>query len=363
MHCIDWDHRTISQWLSLQRAPVKLRREILTWWQQTGEQQIPLTRTESLPTAPAAEVQRVFDWLGENSSHFLLSYHCADYPQSLREIYRPPILLFGIGDKALLNRRLLAVIGSRKASPLALSLTEAMVTDLCKAGWGIVSGMALGIDGLAHRTALAMQLPTIAVLGCGPDLNYPPRNRALRQEICAQGVVLSEYMPGTPAKTEHFPARNRIISGISAGVLVAEANVRSGSLITARYAIEQGREVFAIPGPVPHPGSAGCHLLIQQGAKLVTCAADIISELPGWPANTAANGQQQLELATKSGESVPKLLANAELLANVGYETTSFDWLLQQTNDSVSAVVNQLISLELDGWIKTVPGGYVRVRR
>ncbi|EGN76032.1 DNA protecting protein DprA [Idiomarina sp. A28L] len=389
MQTSDWNHRELTLWLAVQRAPEKLKRELREFWQTSGEFEIPAQIEKQLPELPRGLVERTYQWLHSDRKHFLL--HCLDseFPEALKEIYRAPILLFGIGDKTLLQYPLLAVIGSRKASPLALSLTEQMVVELCQQGWGIVSGMALGIDGLAHRTALAQGMPTIAVLGCGIDLVYPPRNRQLRNDIAAAGIVLSEYAPGTPAKTEHFPARNRIISGISLGVLVAEATLKSGSLITARYAVEQGREVFAIPGPVPHPGSEGCHLLIQQGAKLVTRSEDILAELPAQadlfaadkaiesrkakPAeiafkheepNKISNSGLTSGIAGKNSTKIPlNVLANERLLANVGFETTSFDWLLSQSEDSVSVVVNQLISLELDGWIKTVPGGYVRVRR
>ncbi len=389
METNDWNHRNLELWLRVQRAPEKVKRELRTFWEASGDSEIPTFIQAMLPALPAGLVDRTYQWLHADAKHFLVHCLSAEYPEALKAIYRAPMLLFGMGDKGLLQSHWLAVIGSRKASPLALSLTEQMVSELCQQGWGIVSGMALGIDGLAHRTALAQGMPTIAVLGCGIDLVYPPRNRQLRNEIVAAGIVLSEYAPGTPAKTEHFPARNRIISGISSGVLVAEATLKSGSLITARYAVEQGREVFAIPGPVPHPGSEGCHLLIQQGAKLVTCSNDILAELPAQadlfaadkdikcenvkPEEIASNQEEPEETsnfgltfqsAEKNSAKIPlNVLANERLLANVGFETTSFDWLLSQSEDSVSVVVNQLISLELDGWIKTVPGGYVRVRR
>ncbi|RUO23156.1 DNA-protecting protein DprA [Aliidiomarina iranensis] len=393
METNDWNHRELSVWLQVQRAPEKLKRQVREFLSNSANTlaSLPAELEQQLPQLPQGLVERTWQWLESSEQHFILPYGSSEYPEPLKEIYRPPILLFGIGDRQWLRCSLLAVIGSRKASPLALSLTAEMVQDLCQNGWGIVSGMALGIDGLAHRTALANGSPTIAVLGCGVDLVYPPRNRQLRNEIAAAGVVLSEYAPGTPARTEHFPARNRIISGISSGVLVAEATLKSGSLITARYAVEQGREVFAIPGPVPHPGSQGCHLLIQQGAKLVTCSADILAELPAQADLFAADGKRAkgncapAEIAADSEAAEPEelgafaesakgheknsakiplnVLANERLLANVGFETTSFDWLLSQSDDSVSVVVNQLISLELDGWIKTVPGGYVRVRR
>lgn len=389
METNDWNHRNLALWLGIQRAPEKVKRELREFWENSEQFEIPEFIEQTLPELPPGLVERTYQWLHADPKHFLLNCLDTDFPEALKEIYRAPILLFGIGSKHLLQNPWLAVIGSRKASPLALSLTEQMVSELCQKGWGIVSGMALGIDGLAHRTALAQGLPTIAVLGCGIDLVYPPRNRQLRNEIAATGIVLSEYGPGTPARTEHFPARNRIISGISSGALVAEATLKSGSLITARCAAEQGREVFAIPGPVPHPGSEGCHLLIQQGAKLVTCSDDILAELPAQAdlfaadkdtelrktkmAEIASEQEEPLEIgdsrltssiAGKNSTKIPlNVLANERLLANVGFETTSFDWLLSQSEDSVSDVVNQLISLELDGWIKTVPGGYVRVRR
>lgn len=393
MQAEEWNLNTLQQWLALTRAPIAQRRLAVEQGRNEGHVSLAEIRADEACTAVA---RRVWQWLEESPLHFILRFTDSHYPPLLREIYRPPLLLFGLGNPQLLLQPYLAVIGSRNAAPLSLTISETIVNELCAAGYGIVSGMALGIDGLAHKRALANNAPTVAVLGCGPDLNYPPRNRQLRLQIAEEGVVLSEYPPGTPAKTEHFPARNRIISGISKGVLVAEAKQQSGSLITARCAIEQGREVFAIPGPVLYAGSAGCHLLIQQGAKLVTCSQDILVELPApvslTPQVLGAQGSLQLveneqphsnknggEGAThvvqraaaqkaavnnrKTEEINPQLLANAEILANVGFTTTSFEWLLSQTNGTVAEVVNQLISLELDGWIKTVPGGYVRVRR
>lgn len=391
----NWNLNILQQWLALTRAPIEQRRFAVEQGRNEGEISFAEQRID-IDEACSALAQRVWQWLQESPQHFVIRFTDDEYPPLLREIYRPPLLLFGLGNPQLLLQPYLAVIGSRNAAPLSLSITETIVNELCAAGYGIVSGMALGIDGLAHKRALANNAPTIAVLGCGPDLNYPPRNRQLRLQIADEGVVLSEYPPGTPAKTEHFPARNRIISGISKGVLVAEAKKQSGSLITARYAIEQGREVFAIPGPVLYAGSAGCHLLIQQGAKLVTCSQDILVELPA-PVSLTPQGlgaQESLQLIEhevwqsskssdnraihaeqgtvahkaavkdrKTEEITPQLLANAEILANVGFTTTSFEWLLSQSNATVAEVVNQLISLELDGWIKTVPGGYVRVRR
>lgn len=201
------------------------------------------------------------------------------YPELLRHIYAPPLLLYAQGDAGLLNNPALAVVGARQASRSALTLTADLAAGLSKAGITVVSGLALGIDAQAHKAALDFPGSSIAVLGVGIDLVYPAGNHDLLRELVQKGLVLSEFAPGTPPLRHNFPQRNRLIAGLSLGVLVTQAGERSGSLITARLAMEAGREVFAVPGGVDDPDYAGCHELIRQGARLTRSVSDILEEL------------------------------------------------------------------------------------
>ena len=202
------------------------------------------------------------------------------YPKALLEISDPPAMLYAKGDLSTLNLPSIAIVGSRNASTQGEKNAENFAQALAESGLCIVSGMALGIDGAAHRGALkANQGRTIAVVGTGLDIVYPSKHRDLAHQIASQGLMLSEFAIGTPSRPENFPQRNRIISGLSLGCLVVEANIHSGSLVTAKFATEQGREVFAIPGSIHSPVSKGCHLLIKQGAKLVDTTKDITDEL------------------------------------------------------------------------------------
>ncbi len=217
-------------------------------------------------------------WLAETDNH-LITLADPYYPARLLETDQPPPVLYAKGNLQVLKRPGLAVVGSRHATPQGEATAENFAESLCRAGFVVVSGLALGIDGAAHRGALKADGATIAVVGTGLDIVYPARHKALAHHIAQYGLLLSEYPLGTPSLSHNFPRRNRIISGLSEGCLVVEANIDSGSLITARQAIEQGREVFAVPGSIHSPVAKGCHALIKQGAKLVESTADIISEL------------------------------------------------------------------------------------
>ena len=221
-------------------------------------------------------------WLAEPDNR-LLTLADNEYPKTLLEISDPPPLLYVKGDISRLNQPCIAVVGSQNATPQGLNTAEAFSHALADAGWCVVSGMALGIDGAAHRGALVGSASTIAVVGTGLDIVYPARHRELAHEIAQKGAMISEFPLGTAPISSNFPRRNRIISGLTRGVLVVEANRHSGSLITARLAGEQGREVFAIPGSIHSPLSKGCHLLIKQGAKLVDSIHDILEELGNAP--------------------------------------------------------------------------------
>ncbi|MDH3392718.1 MAG: DNA-processing protein DprA, partial [Desulfobulbaceae bacterium] len=210
----------------------------------------------------------------------LLCWDDPEYPARLRTIHDPPVLLYLKGSPQVVNSAGIAVVGARAASTYGLQMAERFSKDLASRGLTIISGLALGIDSTAHTGALAVKGTTVAVLGCGIDIVYPARNRKLFDKISETGAIVSEYPPGTPPDGFRFPARNRIISGLSLGVLVVEAAKRSGSLITAHLALEQGREVFAMPGRVDSGKSEGSHRLLQEGAKLVHSVTDILEELP-----------------------------------------------------------------------------------
>lgn len=361
--------QALQAWLSYSLAPMSLlhllaKHEVPvgTLVEDPFAQLNPFWRKQ-MPAVKPEVMDAVKSWLDEDESHRVICQASAEYPPLLEEISCPPRLLYACGDLHLLQHPMLAVVGSRRASHYGLQQTREISTELVKHGWGICSGMAMGIDAAGHQSALQAMGGTVAVLGCGIDVCYPPRQRQLYQALQQNGLVVSEFYPGAPARSEHFLRRNRIISGLSQGVVVVEAGLRSGSLSTARFGLEQNRLIFAVPGPVTQQSYAGNHKLIQQGAQLITKAEDILAELP---VLKSASGLEVF--STKPDieghiDNQQKRLANQGLLATVGFETTSIDSLVTLTGLSVATLMNQLISLELDGWVTAVPGGYVRVRR
>ncbi len=275
------------------------------------------------------------------------------YPPLLKEISAAPILLYVRGDTSLLNNPQLAIVGTRNPTPSGRELAHHFAYSLATTGLHITSGLALGIDAASHRGALSANGKTLAVFGTGLNQIYPTSHRELAEEIAANGLLVSEFSPSEPAKAVNFPRRNRIISGLSLGVLVVEAAIRSGSLITARYANEQGREVFAIPGSIHNPLARGCHHLIRQGAKLVETAEDILEELGALyalsaPIKTIAKTKKHVTLA-------PALRA---LLTHIGHEITALDTIIVRSGLTASEVSSMLLSLELQDLIKTTHGGY-----
>ena len=292
-------------------------------------------------------------WLSAGEQHSVLTLHDDDYPEPLRQIAQAPPLLFGLGNRALLNRCQLAIVGSRNPTVQGKAHASEFATELVRRGWVVTSGLAIGIDAAAHQGALAYGDSTIAVLGCGIDHIYPQRNLNLAERILQQqGMILSEFAPGIKPLAQYFPRRNRIISGLSKGVLVVEAALKSGSLITARYALEQGREVFAIPGSIHSPMVKGCHYLIQQGAKLVESVDDILAELPS----------VGLAIAEKPEKSNIQRLATDSLLDSVDYEVTTIDVVAERSALSIEQVTATLLEYELRGLVASVPGGYVKLR-
>jgi DNA processing protein len=280
-------------------------------------------------------------WLASPGNR-LLTFADAEYPKRLLEIADAPPLLYAKGDPALLARDALAIVGSRNATPQGAANAEAFALELSESGFAIVSGLALGIDAAAHRGGLAGKAGSIAVVGTGLDIVYPARNRSLAHELARSGLLLSEFSLGTRPLSANFPRRNRLISGLARGVLVVEAALQSGSLITARCALEQGREVFAIPGSIHSPHSKGCHLLIKEGAKLVESALDILEELG------AASAARRPD-APGSQEDSP-------LLAAMGYDPVDLDTLCVRSGLTAEKASAMLLALELDGAVARLPG-------
>jgi DNA processing protein len=280
-------------------------------------------------------------WL-DQPGNSLMTLADPDYPRAWLEIADPPAMLYCKGQRHWLSQPALAVVGSRNATPQGVRDAEAFAHALSDAGLTIVSGLALGIDAAAHRGGLAGAGSSVAIVGTGLDRIYPARNKALAHQLAGNGIIVSEFALGTPPLPGHFPRRNRLISGLSRGVLVVEAAPDSGSLITARVAIEQGRDVFAIPGSIHSPLARGCHALIKQGAKLVESAADILDEL-AW--------QQRL-----TPPAYPEATVDPVLNALDGAPTT-LDTLAQRTGLTLDALSAKLLTLELDGQIASLPGG------
>ncbi len=290
----------------------------------------------------AATLQPGLDWLAQADNH-LLVWSDAAYPAVLRDLSAPPAWLYVKGDPAWLARPMLAIVGSRHASPQGLRDAEAFAQVLSSAGLTIVSGLAVGIDAAAHAGGLAGLASSVAVVGTGLDRVYPARNKALAHRLAAEGAIVSEFPVGTPPKSGHFPRRNRIISGLSLGVLVIEAALESGSLITARLASEQGRDVFALPGSIHSTLSKGCHRLIKQGAKLVESAADVLEEL----------GRV---LPAAASVAAPAAAADA-LLDMLSGGPLVLDQLAARLGLTVEDVSVKLLAAEMDGAVAKLPGG------
>lgn len=300
----------------------------------------------------AAALVPLADWL-KTGGNSIVTLADADYPQMLLNIPDPPPLLYAKGNRGLLDRASLAIVGSRNATAQGSNHAEAFAETLSMAGLCVVSGMAHGIDSAAHRGGLRGSGGSIAVVGTGLDRIYPAANRELAHALANGGLLLSEFPLGTPPLAANFPRRNRIISGLSLGCLVVEAGLQSGSLITARMALEQGREVFAIPGSIHSPQSKGCHYLIKQGAKLVESAQDILDELGHYAA-----GQSSGASAVPDTAAVP----DHPLLAHLGFDPLDMESLSGRSGLTIQALSAILLQLELEGRIAALPGGlYQRI--
>jgi len=302
-------------------------------------------QARALLAAPpdAAQLDATLAWLARPGNTLLRLTDTA-YPRYLKALPDAPPLLYVKGDVSLLARPALAVVGSRNASAQGLQNAARFSRALGEAGITIVSGLALGIDAAAHEGGLASVGSSVAVIGTGADVVYPRRNHALAHRLANEGCIVSEYALGTPPMAANFPRRNRLISGLARGVLVVEAAAKSGSLITARMAAEQGREVFAIPGSIHAVLAKGCHALIREGAKLVETAQDILEELR-WPG------------AAPVPAAAPRGAGDDTLLATMGFEPADIDTLVARTGLSAADVSARLLALELAEMVQRLPGG------
>ncbi|QAU24700.1 DNA-protecting protein DprA [Dyella sp. M7H15-1] len=332
----------------LQRHASRLDPEAQAWLKQPDEARL------------AADL----DWLAE-PNHRLLCCTEADFPPQLESIPQPPAALFVSGDAGLLLHPQIAIVGARSASTAGKTTARTFARHLAQAGFIVTSGLADGIDGAAHEAALEAGLSTVAVIGTGPDLVYPRKHRGLSAQVEAQGVLISEFPPGTGARADHFPRRNRIIAGLSLGTLIVEAGLQSGSLITARLAGEQGREVFAVPGSIHNPLARGCHRLIREGARLVESASEIVETLVPAARALGAELAQRLERlpAAGAGRDQPALGGWRDdpeyrrLLDVLGHDPVVLDELAERTGQSAAVLSSMLLMLELEDCVEGLPGG------
>lgn len=357
----------IRYWLALLRTPGLGCRGINRLLGLTGGDPKPLftaqhpahqgLKAESIAYLRCPDWQPVeqdLRWL-ESQNRYIISARDPRYPALLKEISDPPPLLFVQGNPAALDTPQLAIVGSRNPTPGGRQTAHDFARSLSQAGLTISSGLAAGIDGAAHQGALETDSPTVAVTGTGLDRVYPAHHRELAHRIAEQGVLVSELPPGTPPVAANFPRRNRIISGLSVGTLVVEAARQSGSLITARMASEQGREVFAIPGSIHNPLARGCHTLIRQGAKLVEQAEDILEELSpllGSLLSAATASQTPPAEISRQWDQEYR-----QLMSALDYDPTPIDLLIERSGLTADAVSSMLLLLELEGFVSAAPGG------
>lgn len=336
------------------QSVLSLRKEIL------NQTKLSQTAIDAIINPDWFAVEREIEW-AHNEKQCIISIDHSDYPAKLKQIAHPPLVLFVYGNPGTLDQNQLAIVGSRNPTTTALEVAFDFAKALTGCGLTITSGMAIGIDGAAHRGALSSsEGKTIAVLGSGLNHFYPKSHVKLAHAIAEQGAVISDLPLGSPAASAHFPKRNRIISGLSLGTLVVEAALKSGSLITARYAIEQNREVFAIPSSIRNPRAIGCHYLIKNGAKLVEAPEDILIEIEQQLPHKAK--KQNYSVGCDAVHSNEALLDHVtlKLLDCVGFEITEIDHIIERSNLDAPAAMAALVLLELEGFIVKVRGGYIR---
>jgi DNA processing protein len=371
------EHAELRDWLIVLRTPgvgpVGLRERLSDAQGSIRQVLAQLQRQASSLDAHAqawlkqpdeARIAADLAWLAA-PGHQLLRCTKADFPPQLESIPQPPAALFVSGDASLLLRPQVAIVGARNATTAGRSTARTFATHLAQAGFVITSGLAEGIDGAAHEATLDAGLPTVAVIGTGPDRVYPRKHRALSARVEAHGALVSEFLPGMAPRADHFPRRNRILAGLSLGTLVVEAGLQSGSLITARLAGEQGREVFAVPGSIHNPLARGCHRLIRDGVRLVESASEIVETLV--PAARALGTELALRLEQSpaagpgSGQAAPGGWRGdpeyQRLLDVLGHDPAALDELAERTGQGAAELSSMLLMLELEGCIEGLPGG------
>lgn len=298
-------------------------------------------------------IQEDLLWEDSKQNHHIITWEDSYYPRLLKEIYNPPVVLYACGDLLSLEQKAIAVVGTRKPSALGRENALQFARELCLQNITIVSGLALGVDAQAHQGCLDVGGRTIAVMGTGIDIIYPWRHRGLSDLISQNGLLLSEFPLKSAPIAGHFPRRNRIISGLASITLIVEAALRSGSLITARLALEQNRDVLAIPGSIHNPQARGCNHLVQQGAKLVTSVQEVLDEMPEYDDAKGVN-------AIPSQEVTKLALESHSLVEFMGDDVVTASQLVLRSGFEMSNVLCSLANLELQGMIKAVTGGYTR---
>ena len=309
---------------------------------------VPEKIAHAIATFDMSKIEDDMRW-AESPQHHLLTWCCPQYPALLKEIPDPPVVLYAKGDLSCLNQPTVAIVGTRKPSVTGRETAHRFAMELANQNITIVSGLAMGIDAAAHTGCLDAGGKTIAVMGTGIDRMYPRMHASLGMKICQNGLLISEFPLKSPPIAGPFPRRTRIISGLSLLTLVVEAAIRSGSLITARFALDQNRDVLAIPGSIHNPNARGCHHLLQQGAKLVTSSLDVLDEL-GFATRGVCPSTTNAKLADE----------NNNLVEYLGFETTTIDELIVRSGLTHEQVVCDIANLEVQGVIKPVPGGYTR---
>jgi DNA processing protein len=351
-----------AHWLALNRLPDLAQNELCALAEGraspldivTAHARHARRRARGRPVPDWRGVESDMRWLAAPGRH-LVTQSMPAYPALLRQLPDPPPVLFIEGDAAILGADQLAIIGSRRATPCGVQTAHGFSAELARRGLVITSGLALGVDAASHRGAMAGGGRTVAVTAHGLDMVYPRSHRRLARQIAENGALISEFFPGSAPLARHFPRRNRLISGLSLGVVVVEAARRSGSLITARLAGEQGREVFAVPGPIQSPLARGCHQLIRQGAKLVEGIADILEELPGGWAQTLGMGTGAGGRAAEAPQNLDA--EQKKVLECLSYRAVSVDSVVQDSGLTADTVCSILLALELRGLVVPVPGG------
>ena len=352
-------------------TPTAARAASARTWREVGleAEQIRRLGADAPPRGEAELRARSLDWLSA-SGHRLLGWHDPDYPPLLRRSASPPLALFVAGDPTLLWHPSVAVVGSRGPSAGGRDNARAFARALAQAGFCVASGLAAGVDRAAHEATLDAGGLTVAVLGTGPDVPYPAGHGELLRRVSAHGAAISEHPPGTQARREHFPSRNRILAGLSLGTLVIEAATRSGALITARLAADAGREVFAVPGSIHNPMARGCHRLIRDGAALVESADEVIDALGAWAGALRGDLQRRLAAGRReapggppvaSGETLPEdNPLHHRLWHALGHDPTDMDRLVERTGLTAGALSSMLLVMELQGRVAVEHGRYSR---